>query len=384
MAEADRIFNRLKYCLVWVKKEEEDEEGERFSIVPLDGYEYSVLLDRNTGDLLAVIFLFEDVDHIGSKRVSEYAIWTSSQHILVRKTEDEENPGDNLLELLDIPNNEAGVNPLGRLPFYLLKKNHGPGLPIDNPLPDQSTEFNVNWSQLLSVSSEQIGQLVIKTTAEKKPETLYQGRRTALWLELSEEADISDASAEYIAPGSAIGEMRATFWEDLKLILEEHGITGAQAIGTNSTFSSGLERLIASADVQDIIEKNQVKFSEAENALFDIIKAYFANENKTPFNSKKVSVIFRKPRVLTSDKETREVIKQDLELGLIEEWEKFKRIDPNLTEEECKRKLERINKENEEKARKVLETSFRDNEDQDDFINENDEGVENGSANPVN
>ena len=46
--------------------------------------------------------------------------------------------------------------------------------------------------------------------------------------------------------------------------------------------------------------------------------------------------------MLVSETDKLNNIQKMLELGLIEEWEKFMLIDPNLTEEEAKEKLARI------------------------------------------
>ena len=57
------------------------------------------------------------------------------------------------------------------------------------------------------------------------------------------------------------------------------------------------------------------------------------------------STSYRRPKVLISDAETLDNIKKQLDLGIIEEWEKYKIINPNLSEEECRAKLERVNAE---------------------------------------
>ena len=75
------------------------------------------------------------------------------------------------------------------------------------------------------------------------------------------------------------------------------------------------------------------------------MKAYQEVENRDHFVSETLSVNYRKPKVLISDAETLANIEKQLGLGLIEEWEKFKIMNPNLSEEECRAKLDRINKE---------------------------------------
>ena len=115
--------------------------------------------------------------------------------------------------------------------------------------------------------------------------------------------------------------------------------------GNVREFTSGLDRAIAQADVTNQVEAHQGEYANVEDEIFQIVKAYQEIENKDRFVSEKLAVSYRKPKVLISDAETLANIEKQLKLGLIEEWEKFKIMNPNLSEEECRSKLERINKE---------------------------------------
>ena len=128
--------------------------------------------------------------------------------------------------------------------------------------------------------------------------------------------------------------------------MDENGISGGEFLtGNVREFTSGLDRAIAQADVTDQIEAQQAEYANVEDEVYQIVKGYQELENRDHFISDNLSVSYRKPKVLISDAETLANIEKQLNLGLIEEWEKFKIMNPNLSEEECRAKLERINKE---------------------------------------
>ena len=76
--------------------------------------------------------------------------------------------------------------------------------------------------------------------------------------------------------------------------------------------------------------------------IFEIVRAQLASVGRNPFSSDEIRIIYRKPKMLVTDTEVLANLKTMTELGLLEEWEKFVIIDPNMTEEDAKAKLERI------------------------------------------
>ena len=55
-----------------------------------------------------------------------------------------------------------------------------------------------------------------------------------------------------------------------------------------------------------------------------------------------ISILFRKPKPMLSTTELLDEIERKLELGLIEEHEKFQILDPNMDDDDARDKLERI------------------------------------------
>jgi len=118
---------------------------------------------------------------------------------------------------------------------------------------------------------------------------------------------------------------------------------------------NGVSRAIAGASVQKIISKNQKCYAKLERDMFTIIKAWKQWLGSSEFTEDDdLQIVFPRPKVMVSDRETLENIEKMLSLGLIEEWEKFVKMDPNLSEEEAREKLERIQERKIENASKIM------------------------------
>jgi hypothetical protein len=82
-------------------------------------------------------------------------------------------------------------------------------------------------------------------------------------------------------------------------------------------------------------------YSEVEGQVIEILKAY----GKLTDSSDEYKVIFQKSKVLISDGEVLENIKKRMDMGLITRVEALQIIDPNLTDDDASKKLEKINEE---------------------------------------
>jgi len=170
------------------------------------------------------------------------------------------------------------------------------------------------------------------------------GMHTALELPQSTKPDAPSTEASYISASPDLAGQLEVLKFDLTNVLDEHGIKAKSAIeGGVDNFSSGLDRLFSEADTQDVIEANQNLYAHTvEQELYLILKAYEDAMNKPTFRSESLEIYFEKPKVMISDKETLENIKLREELGLILPHEKHQIINPNLSEDEAKRRVEEI------------------------------------------
>jgi hypothetical protein len=126
------------------------------------------------------------------------------------------------------------------------------------------------------------------------------------------------------------------------MILDEQGINSNQVVNPNEKFTSGLDRLLSSADVQNIIEDNQEKYLTLEHEVFEIVKQCNLVLGGYKYQSDELSVTFLKPKMLISDSEKLENLKKKKELGIFEDWELLQDYNPNLSEEDAKARVEKL------------------------------------------
>ena len=106
--------------------------------------------------------------------------------------------------------------------------------------------------------------------------------------------------------------------------------------------------MIAQADVQDVVSANQSMYSQTEQEVFDIVAAYSKiMPNIKLFKEQSLTVVYQKPKVLVSDKETLENIRLRMDMGLITKAEALMVLDPNLDETSAEEKLAKIEEEKE-------------------------------------
>jgi hypothetical protein len=360
MKVTDRYFNQHKYSLLAVFFERSPDVfgkmAEVFKFIPLAPFEFDVVLTE-MGDLEAVILSYPDeqvvigpetdnLDTLIAGDVQDrgtdkkvYAVWTAKNHWLYQGTKN----SDGAWEFFLAPNekNPNNLNPYGILPFVYLPIDFSSDYPVGSPLAYQTIELNAEMSTYYTSGSMQIGTLVLKYPSSQAIESVANGLFTGMKLPQSENPDAPATEAEYIAPSPNMSGHREAILTHMSAILDEQGINSNQLIKPNEEFSSGFDRLLASADVQDIIEDNQGFYSKVEEKVYHIVAMIHKNFLKRDiFKSETISVVYRKPKVLISDTEKLGNLKQMDELGLLLPWEKFMILDPNLSEEDAKAKYD--------------------------------------------
>jgi hypothetical protein len=365
MKKFDQYFNQHKYCLLAVFFEREADSfgtmNEKWKFIPLAPYEFDVVLDE-MGDLQTVILSYPDeqivtgpqTDGINTKIAGAvqdqgkndktYAVWTKDQHLIYQGVKRQD--GKIEFSQVIIEGNEGGKNPYGIIPFVYVPEEYSSDYPINSPIAEQTVEVNAEMSTYYTSGSLQIGTLVLKYPSSQAIETVTQGLFTGMKLPQSENPDAPETTAEYIAPSPNMSGHREAIITHLQAILDEQGISSNQIIQPNEKFTSGFDRLLASADVQDIISDNQQNVYKAvEENIFGIIKGIYKNFiKKDLFKSEELGIVYTKPKVLISDTEKLSNIEKMDQLGLLAPWEKFMFMDPNLSEEDAKEKLEEIKK----------------------------------------
>lgn len=364
----ERDFNRQHYGLLWVNRVDD-----MLCLHSLKGFESFVVRDQRSGALKAVIINYPDAeitttttsdtdymeqiiaesqnDSSATGRV--YAMWTADYHSVWKSRVSQGAKGSVVKEIINMPieGNESMINPLGMLPFVFASKSSAIDLPFVNPITEQSIVYNLLASDLLTASSLQgYGQLVLKMPEGYEMAKLHTGMTTAINLPLVDSAE-NQADASYINANPDLSGMQDVLRDYAEQVLSEHGITASQAAGE---FSSGLERLIANADVSDYINANQMYFAELEKQVANIVRRYGEVYGDFNLGDEEFRIVFPKAKVMISDQETLANIKTRMELGLITEVEAMQVIDPNLDDDQAREKLEEIKQEKQMKMQSFI------------------------------
>lgn len=402
---ADKIFNLHKGMLFWVNWRDQEE---KYQFMALQGHEYTVIRNKDTGELDAVILNYGNLDITANAQTGDgvddliaesqadssaqskvYAMWSRDNFVVIKvenitiKTASGEEIKKSIT-YIDIPDNPLNINFIGIIPFVYVTKEPVIDNPTKNPLAMQSVTYNaLNSEGLTAANIQGTGQMVISYPEkyEAKFKNLTTGLTTAIKLPQSNNPDDRATTVQYISPSPDLTGQRDYYTTYLKQILAEHGITSSQGIdGSAESFSSGLERMIANADVQSSIEQNQDLYVDMEKRMFEIITAWELFIGKNTYGPDDgIDIVFPKPKLMVSDDEILNKIDKMLRLGVIEEWEKFIIIDPNLSEEDAREKLAIIDAAKAEKIKKMIPMfESQDDDNQDDEDNQQDD--DNGSG----
>jgi len=379
LKEMDQITNLHRHGLFWVNWRVEEQRWHFLALAP---YEFSTIRNKDTGVLECVILKYPDttitsgarsmfgaaggdgranwiaesqVDGGGQSDV--YAIWTNTQHVVVEVQDEEVVTGSSKkykrnITYVPIEDNPTNVNPLGIIPFVYVSKDNSPDNPTINPITEQTITFNSLWSELLTAANVQgtsIFTLSYPESQQGNLETLTHGITTGVELPQKEDSDIR-TTADFISPSPDLANQREVYTNYLRMIMAEHGITNSQGLDGSGAemHPSALDRIIANADVQNIIYQNQQTLYEPlEMQIFEIIKAYGERvlNDSTFSKDDSVMVKYPKPKILISDKETLDNIITRVNNGWMMDWEALVAIDPNLTENEAKQKIDDIQSE---------------------------------------
>jgi hypothetical protein len=397
--EADSIFNLHKYVALWLTWQNPDvakgiEEG-HYILHALKPYEYDLIRDQVTGEPIVFIQSHADteitrlagrsdgieqtISESQSDRAAQtriYYLWNAKQYVevVVKKAFGH---GNTDKEQINVNYIDRKPNLLGRLPISYLQADSSVDYPVSSNLAEQSTDWNIGLSNLKTSSSAQgHGQLVITHPEGQKYKSVHMGMHTAITLPQSKKPDAPPTDAKYISANPDLQGQLDVLKFDLMNILDDYGIKAKSALtGGVEQFSSGFDRLLSEADVQDEIEDNQSLYSKTlEQGTFKIAAAYEEAMSNFIFRGvDELEVTFEKPKVLISDKETLENLDKREQLGLLLPHEKHLIINPNLTEEQAKEREEEIRAYKEEMLKK-MQATFEESDEEDD--NEDDEEVE--------
>ena len=380
----DEIRTLHRYCLLWVNFDPDNS----LMFTPLNPYECDIVRNSNNGELEVVILQYPDqlithqtpgnvtsgkgfdgfnvrADSLNqaisnsqldsSSQTQTFVMWTKDQHVIVQArfidSDGKVHTDPVSIDYITIPSNPNSINPLGMLPFVYSSTDDGGNFtdyPIPNPLTGQTILFNVLNSDLLSAASLQgYGIRVLSGTkgALASTQKLHEVLTTAVKLEQDETPGMPETKLEFVNPNPDLTGQRETYTSYLSGVLSQHGINTGELLESGSqSFTSGLDRALSEADVQNIIAQNQNDYTKVEKDAFQIVKQWSSIVDiGTKFTEdSELQVHFPRPKILISDKETLDNIKLRLEMGLIDKVEALRILNPNLSEEEARDKVDGI------------------------------------------
>lgn len=299
-------------------------------------------------------------DSITDNETKRYAMWTEDQHVVVTVKEVGEK-FDVMYE--DIPGNAEMVNELGMIPAVFTQDGDNAALPILNPITDQTIEFNQQYSVMLTGASVQtFGHLVLSHPEDQPvPGEIYNSLFT--YSKLPQRSAGPETRLDYLAPNPALDAQLKVIMNYGHQIITEH-LGESQNLEGSNDFASGLDRLIAMSDLTNIIESNRELYAKAENDFYQLVKRFYEVTNSFTFRSDELSVQYPKAKPIQSESEILANIEKKLDLGLIEKHEALLMLNPNMSEDAAREKIEKINTEKINNLNTFFRGADADNEDQ--------------------
>ncbi len=373
----DSAFNLHRYGLFWL---DYDFSKQNFRPMALRPYEFDVIRDQVTGEVICVILNYPDneitrwksykvdgddnsysvsdgINQIISESQADsgaeskvFALWTNEQHVVVVFTKKQVKTASGTeynyaVNYVPLPGNAEMVNPLGELPFVYKQTSTSIDYPVMNQITAQTINFNILYSDLLTAATMQgFGQAVLSYPDNSEVKEIEIGYMNAVKLPQSMEPDAPKTEFKFENPSPNLQGQKDVYLTYIKQVLSEHGINSSQAIsGDVEQFASGLDRLIANADVQWAIQLNQECYQDLEQEVFQKIKAWnrlLGNNIFEPVES--ISVYYPKPTVQISDTERLQNIEKLIQLRLKTRAQALMMIDPNLNEEDAQAQIDAI------------------------------------------
>lgn len=379
MKEFDYQYNQHKHALIacFMDRVPSVESKLFWKFYALAPYEYDVVKDMD-GKVKVVILSYPDSYVTGmrgdgynsliaesgkadeSVRPRTYALWTDTEHIMIKVQGSNSKRSRLLIEFMPPTPDSTGVNPYGVLPFVYAPMDYDNNYPNPSPLPMQTVEFNALMSVYLTSANMQVGVLKITRPEKQKLTIGSHSLYTAIEAPQSSRPEDRPTDVQFISPQPNMTGHKEAISTYLTTILDEQGITGNAVISPNQEFSSGLDRLLSQADVQSIIEENQALYERVESEIYRIVRLQMNSVGQRMLPEEGFSIVYRKPRVMVSDSEKLQNLKTMKELGLWHDYELIQMFDPNLTTDEAIEKEQELSEKRSEAARMIMESPLND------------------------
>jgi hypothetical protein len=352
----DAYYNFFKYSCVWFNYYETAEKKQKIILRALRPNQFKRRVNHRGETEVFLVFFGETessavrIEGDGKRDAFQGApedrkstlvgMWSKDHHVLVNVKLNRDQLD---FDYEPIEGNQTNVNPLGMIPAMFSQEGDEQDRPALNNLANQTVALNTMLSTIITgMNAQAFGQLVIKyPESQKMPDIVQQGMMTFLKLPQIDK-DSPATEADYITPTPDLANALNVFYSYVSAILDEHQITVSSIKGDVQKFTSGLDRMLAQADTNEVIEANQEIYSQVEKDLYLLVKKFSEQKSQYSFKSASLMVKYYKPNPMMSEKEILENSKVKLDLGIIEAHEILQALDPNVSDKDAIKRIAEI------------------------------------------
>lgn len=387
----DAYYNFFKYAAIWFNYYTDEEGKQKIILRALRPNQFRRAVNERGETTLFLVFFGETESSAvrihGDGRKSTFqdepednksitvGIWTKDQHVLANV----KRVGKSCqFDYVPIEENPNGVNPLGMIPAIFCQEGDEHDRPSLNNLANQTVAMNTMLSTIITgMNAQAFGQLVIKyPESQKIPDVLQQGMLTFLKLPQAGEGEAA-TEADYISPTPDLANALNVFYSYVSAVLDEHQITVTAIKGDAQKFTSGLDRLLAQADTNEVVEGNQELYSLVEKSLYLLVKKFHELKSQFLFKSEGLMIKYYKPNPMMSEKEILDNAKIKLEMGIVEPYEILQALDPNIEDNDAIERIEEIKAKSKNVIEGLKTLVMKDENEEMEFINANKSGSSN-------
>lgn len=281
----------------------------------------------------------------GNKK--RYVFWSDNYHfitdekgVIIPKSEDTTDIG----------------NPIGKMPFvnYAEDQDNSFWAQGGTDLVDGAISLNTMLTNINHIAITQAyGQLVI--TGSNLPQVVLTGPDRSILLEYDKDEQPTP-TVDFKSANPPIQELLGLIETYVALLLTTNNLSTSGVrtqLNGVSGFASGIAKMIDSAESLEDIEDQRQIFIDNEPRFWEIYSLWHKEfkDRLVPELQKvdfpdnfldRFSIKYEQPKVIQSDKERLEVLKQKIELNLISRLDALKTEYPDMTDDELKLKLEEI------------------------------------------
>ena len=288
-----------------------------------------------------------DSKNYSEEKKKYYVFWSDSYHFMT------DEKGIIINKDPDVP--EDIGNPIGKMPFvnYAEDQDNSFWAQGGTDLIDGGVSLNTMLTNINHIAITQgYGQLVI--SGQDLPQTILTGPDRVILL--PHDGEGAAPSVDYKSANPPLNELQGLISSYVALLLTTNNLstTGVRTqLDGAQAFASGLAMMIDRAESMEDVEDQRQIFIDNEPKFWEIYSLWHKEfkEKLSPELKKitfadsfldKFSIKYGEPKVIQTDKDRLDVLKQKLELGLLSKLDALKTEYPNMKDSELQAKLEEI------------------------------------------